>query len=154
MRTPIIALFSLLVILLGTAPVYAECKNEPAWLKTFPQNWELKSEYRIGELTVRTYRSPENWLGIYYRTDYPALIKEGLITEAPAKTDFSSGMPHITFGERHYLMRLVIPGLESYEPEPDSYRCWREVYGFYVEVEAKVIKPGVRFTIVEIKKEQ
>ena len=147
----LVTIILVVLVLMSVVPAYAECKNEPAWLKTFPDRWTLKWEYRFGELTVREYRSPDNWLGIYYRIDYlPARIEEALLTEEPGKTDFSSGMPHTVFGERHALMRLVKPR-DGFHGVYD-YECWREVYGFEVQIDTKIGEPGVWFSIKKINK--
>lgn len=146
MRKIIVVMATLFMILI-VAPAHAECKNELALLKTFPDDWTLKWQYNVGELTVREYRSLDNWLGIYYRIDYPAHVEEALITEAPSEINFSSGMLVITPGERHSLIRLVKPKINLFE-------CWNEVYDFKVEVHAKVGEPGVWFFIVEKTQKQ
>lgn len=139
----LITVMACLFVISNAVPVYAECENEPAWLKNFPANWTLKWEYKTGELTVREYRSPDNWLGIYYRTDYPARIVEALLTEAPG-TDDPTGRFTFIPGEMHHLIRLVKP--KNYIGE-----CWREVYDFRVEIRANTLKRDVWYSIIEIE---
>lgn len=142
----VVTIIVLLTGLLAISPVAsAECGNKNlAWLNDFPNKWIMQWEYKLGELTVRNYVSPTKWLGIYYRIDYPGMITEALVVEAPGKRNYSNSMPEIIFGEIHRMIRYLKPMINR--------GCWEEVYDFNVTINSNIGTPGVSFDIIEVEK--